>query len=128
MTPTIMTGETYAAIADAADRLEKTLGAPLYRVAADWLNSTNPGETTERIEKQISIAGPAGATLMIEGADALFASRKSGETGPDETMVSVQNLVQKFTEGGVPLIFTIKDENLAERISNQTGWTLKIAG
>jgi len=128
MLPILMTGETYAAIAKAADRLETTMDNPLYRVAADWLNSPNPGTTSERIEQQISYAAPAKASLLIEEADAFFAPRQQAQTAPGEPLVDIHMLVKRFTDEDIPVIFTIKDEALAKRISDETGWTLKIAG
>lgn len=104
---TIITFSDLNALSAVAEGLAKAADRPLYRTVARAVLSSEPGETTAHIDRQVALARPARAILLLDEADCLFA-RDTGTTTADEGMVDPVAFIRRFEGSGVPLILAVR--------------------
>ncbi|MCP1336608.1 P-loop NTPase family protein [Futiania mangrovi] len=108
----------------AAEQAATTLKRQLYRTTGADLIAPYAGETSRRVEHQIEIARRDDAILLVQRADPLFGPRVPERLDESEPMMDGRSIARRFAEAGVPVVFALSSEELADSATFGTGWTV----
>lgn len=105
---------------DAAEALSQDLQKDLYRIDLNMLVSKYIGETEKNLDRLFRTAGIAGAILLFDEADALFAKRSEVKDSHDRyANIEINYLLQRLeTYDGLAILAT-NSQDAIEKLSDQ---------